>query len=271
MRLGQQQFQVEGPIARHVDDLRLALSVLRGPDRRDPEAVPTTQKSGRGRPRVGVVLDVAEHPFATRSTPEVAAAQQQAAERLGGEGYEVVEVQAPQLGEAASLWWRLAMPDFDASGFGAQIEQFADRGMKTSWLTMLDLCRELLGEAGLVEFANGYARRSLLRRQISTLMEDHPVLLLPASGEEPFPLDDDISSRSRMLELMRRQWVNLAVPVLGLPAVGMGTLARPGRAPLGVQLMGRAFEEEIVLDVAEALQRASPLALPVDPVAPARR
>lgn len=265
-RLAIEQFFVEGPIARHVEDLRLALDVIAGPDPRDPATVSATRLNGSGRPRIGVVLDVGEQPFATHSTAEVLTAQREAAERLASAGYEVVEVQAPQLGELASLWWQLAMPDFAASWFVAGLEEFADAGMKTKWQNMVDVCRETLGEIGVAEFANGYARRSLLRQEISVLMEDYPVLLLPASGEAPFPHGDDISSPERTRELMRRQWVNLAVPVLGLPAVGMGTHARPGLAPLGVQLMGRAFEEDTVLGVADSLHSATALPVPVDPV-----
>lgn len=96
-------------------------------------------------------------------------------------------------------------------------------------------------------------------------MRDYPVLLMAASGEPPFTLGDDISSKERTHELMRHQWPNLAIPALGLPAVGVATQSRPGKAPLGVQLVGRAFAEETVLDVAEVLHAGSGITTPVDP------
>lgn len=264
-RLSTREFFVEGPLARHVDDLRLALSVLAQSDPRDPAATPNATAERLTRPRIGVVLDPGEFPFASRNVPEVDVSVREAADRLAAAGYDVVEVAAPALGEVASLWWKLVMPDLDGMGFGAQVDQFAGAGMATKWHHMLDLTREAYGDPTVAEYLDGYAQRSVLRLQVSSLMRDYPVLLMAASGEPPFTLGDDISSKERTHELMRHQWPNLAIPALGLPAVGVATQSRPGKAPLGVQLVGRAFAEETVLDVAEVLHAGSGITTPVDP------
>ncbi|WP_167444054.1 hypothetical protein [Streptomyces diastatochromogenes] len=46
----------------------------------------------------------------------------------------------------------------------------------------------------------------------------------------------------------------------------MATQTRPGKAPLGVQLIGRAFAQETVLDLAEVLHANSGIVTPVEPV-----
>ncbi|HKP40507.1 amidase [Mycobacterium sp.] len=271
MPLATREFFVEGPIARTVDDLRIALRILQRPDPRDPEAAapPAEIISSGTRPRIAVVRDPGDHAFAIPNLAEVDSALSEAAERLAALGYDVVELRIPELGEAATLWWQLTITEFDTTGYGAGLEQFGDTGMRTKWNNMVSLVREAFGEVGIRDLLGGYYRRTFVRRRLSELMVDHPVLLLPSSGEPPFRLGDDVSSRERTRELMCHQWPNLAVPLLGLPAVGMGTHVRPGAAPLGVQLVGRGFADETVLSVAEDLQRVSGVVTPIDPRPPA--
>jgi amidase len=270
MALAVREFLVEGPIARTTDDLRIALQILQRPDPRDPDAAPPPPKatSSDVRPRIALVRDPGDHAFAIPNVAEVDSALTAAAERLAAQGYDVVELRIPELGEAATLWWQLAITEFATTGYGTQLEQFADAGMRTKWQNMVTLTREAFGEVGIGDLLAGYHRRAFLRRRLSELMVVHAVLMLPSSGEPPFRLGDDISSRERTHELMCHQWPNLAVPVLGLPAVGMGTHLRPSGAPLGVQLVGRGFAEETVLSVAEDLQRVSGLVTPIDPRPP---
>ena len=266
LRLAVQEFFVEGPLALHIEDLRLALSILAQDDPRDPTAASSAVAVRTERPRVGVVVDPGSFPFAGKNRPEVDSAVRSAADTLATAGYDVVEVDAPMLGEAASLWWKLTMPDFDSLGFGAQVDQFAGEGMKTKWHHMLDLVHDAYGNITLPDFLDGYARRALLRHQLSMFMVDFPVLLVPSSGQPPFPLGSDITSKDRTHKLMSHQWPNPAVPLLGLPAVGLATQARPGKAPLGVQLIGRAFAEQTILDAAEVLHASSGIVTPIEPM-----
>ncbi|GCB49888.1 hypothetical protein SNL152K_7231 [Streptomyces sp. NL15-2K] len=54
-------------------------------------------------------------------------------------------------------------------------------------------------------------------------------------------------------------------PFLGLPGLGIGAV-RDGGAPLGIQLIGRAFDEESLFQAAEVIERRSGLTTPIDPV-----
>jgi len=269
MRISSREFQVDGPIARHVDDLRLALSILAKADPRDPEATPGFTATRMANPRIGVVLDPGDAPFAGPSTPEVEKSVREVADTLRAAGYEVDEIEVPQLGEAASLWLRLAFADFVLSGLGDQIDEFADEGMQFKFKSVVSLVEEAYGPTDLRTFLEGHERRSLIRRELSELMAQHPVLLLPNSGEPAFALGSDVTSRDRVHELLRHQWPNLGVPFMALPGVGIATHVRPHLSPLGVQLIGRAFDEETLLDIAGTLQQRLPVPSPVEPVPPA--
>jgi amidase len=111
----------------------------------------------------------------------------------------------------------------------------------------------------------GYHRRGGLRREVSTFMETYPLILTPTSGEAPFRLDDDIVSVERTAELMAHAWPGMSVPVLGLPALGIAA-TRDNGAPVGVQIVGRAFDEETVFRAGEVIEDRSGIATPIDPV-----
>ena len=55
-----------------------------------------------------------------------------------------------------------------------------------------------------------------------------------------------------------------AINLLGLPSVAVPTGTVDG-LPMGVQLVGRRFREDLCLDAAEAIESRHPLATPVDP------
>jgi len=64
--------------------------------------------------------------------------------------------------------------------------------------------------------------------------------------------------------VMRAQESQFAVPVLGLPAVSVPT-GLAGALPIGVQLIGPRFREDLVLDAAEVIEARCPPITPIDP------
>src|SRR3954468_9657834 len=77
-----QQFNVQGPMARTVEDLRLALDVMAAPSPRDPWHVPGSEATGPRRVSVALPADTA---------PSIVAAVRAAADALAATGYEVVD------------------------------------------------------------------------------------------------------------------------------------------------------------------------------------
>ncbi|WKX08631.1 amidase family protein [Streptomyces sp. NL15-2K] len=93
-------FAVEGPIARTVGDVRLALRVMQAPDPRDPIAVPFESPrydAGQTPKRVAIVTDPGTHSFAGRGRPETEDAVRVAGTWLAESGYQVEEVSLPLL------------------------------------------------------------------------------------------------------------------------------------------------------------------------------
>lgn len=260
-------FAVEGPIARTVGDLRLALSVMQAPDPRDPIIVPSDihrQDTDQAPKRVAIVTDPGTGPFARPAGLEAAGAVRAAGAWLSEAGYQVEEVELPVLGQAAALWWKLVLTESRVIGLLDEIERIEEAEISRAFELMRAVADEAFGEVSFADFLAGWNRRHLLRRQLSEFMAEFPILLLPNSGEPPFPLGADLESIDRVRELTADQWPNTAVPLLALPGLGMAAATSDG-APLGIQLIGRAFDEEALFQAGEAIEQRSRITTPIDP------
>ncbi len=101
-------------------------------------------------------------------------------------------------------------------------------------------------------------------RRLQVATEDHPLLLTPVSAEQAFLDDADIIDRESGQRVVAAQWPCVAVPTVGFPAASVPTGVADG-LPVGVQLIGRRFREDTILDAAEVLEaRCGPLT-PVEP------
>lgn len=265
--LATQEYVVQGPLARRVDDLRLGLAAMQDADPRDPSTVPlarigeTVTAAGSAPVRVAMVLDPGGPGLAGRTGAEAEAATRAAADWLRGAGHEVEEVALPELGEAASLWWKLALAEL-ALGLRAEAQRVGSEHSKTFFELMFTVHESAFGPVGLPEFLAGQARAGMLRRRVSEVMVDYPLILTPMSGEPPFRVGEDVESVERVAEMMAYAWPSMSVPVLRLPALGLGATRTSG-APVGVQLIGRPFADDLVLDVGEVIEARSGIVTPV--------
>ena len=116
----------------------------------------------------------------------------------------------------------------------------------------------------LKTFIEGYARRGTLIRELATILEEYPIILLPVSAEQAFEQDADIESVESMHRLMNAQASMMAIPVLGFPALSVPTGVVNG-LPTGVQLLGRRFDEDTLLDAATIIEARAGSFTPIDP------
>ena len=252
---------VEGPLARSVADVRLALRGMAGADPRDPFSVPGTPVAPEPpRPlRVGVVRDVG----VAAAAPVVTEALDAAAAWLAAAGYDVREVELPLLAEAHRLWFLLSMEGSRPAV--PMLDGLGDDRLRRAVQSYLDVETDFWGSApGPTGLLEGYARRATLMRRLGEFLADCPFLLTPVSTEPPFPQDADLVPPDGMRTVCAAVWPMTAVPVLGFPAVAVPTGA-PDGLPVGVQLIGRRFDEERLLDAAEVIEARAGTCTPVDP------
>jgi Asp-tRNA(Asn)/Glu-tRNA(Gln) amidotransferase A subunit family amidase len=96
--------------------------------------------------------------------------------------------------------------------------------------------------------------RDLLRARFLQQMESWPVLLMPVTTAPAFRHGEGgwrAGDPANYLVTMRfTQWFNL----LGLPAAVVPVAHLPEGLPIGVQVVGRPYEEEVVLEVASVIE-----------------
>ena len=261
--LSVQSMLVQGPLARTVADLRIALDAMSGFDPRDPFTAPVALASASEplpRPvRVGLLRDVG----VATPQPAVNDALDTAAGWLADAGYVVEEVELPLLAEAYRLWYLLCMEEFRQ--IMPLVEEIGDEGMKRAAATYYAAAKEWWGERpGLEDYMNGYARRGTLIGRLQAFMEDYPLVLLPVSAEQAFEHDADIASIESGLRVVAAQWSMMAIPTLGFPAISVPT-GVADRLPVGVQLLGGRFREDTVFDGAEVVEARGGVFTPIDP------
>lgn len=245
---------VVGPMARTVADLKILFEVMQGPEDGDACAAPVPlrwpDESQVNKLRVGYF----EGDGRTPVTPEIRAAVKIAADALRESGLEVEPFRPEGLEEARVLWTKFFVKC--AGMLIAPMFQHRERDRSPTLKRFLEWSAaepELTGDSLL----DAWIRRDVLRGEFLAQMQRHPILLCPAAaipafrhGERRWQIDG--KTVSYLDAWSYTEWFNL----LGNPAAVVPVSHTPEGLPIGVQIVGRPWEEEQVLAVAEILEGA---------------
>lgn len=247
--IGAQLMAVSGPHARSIEDLRLSLEVMAGADIRDPSYVPAPLDSG-DYPRRAALCPF---PDGMKTVPEVEAAIRDAAARLADAGWEIVEKDSPPLREPARLQLHLWLAEMRLGG-GEAVAREGDPDA----IHVFGEMQRLSPAPSLEEVLHALQARMGFQREWQEFLADTPVLICPVSAEPPFPDQLDIEDYPRTL---KAQLVQVGLPLMGLPGLSVftGFTDTPSsRAPLGAQLIGARFREDVLLDAAAEIEARGP-------------
>jgi amidase len=255
-----QLMSVQGPLARCVRDVRLGFEAMAQPDPRDPWWVPAPLAGPVVPPpiRVAVVSEAADLGGAAPS-PAVAAALAHAARALADAGYEVVTDRTPGFTRPFELWLEMLVPEFRRF-MQADFERDGDDGVRTAMRFLVECAPDRGPEAHL----KALAERAGLVRAWSVFLADTPLVVAPVCTEQAYVQGFDLESAARTHEIWQQSATLMAVPVLGLPAMAVPTGVANG-LPVGVQVIGRRFREDLCLAAAQAIEERSPRITPIDP------
>lgn len=253
-----QMSAVQGPLARSVQDIVLAMQALSAPDPRDIWQIPTADAafSIAHRPR-RVAMQAETSDCAV--DPAITAAIRKAGAMLAEAGYEVEEVEIPSLTEAANLW-RLVLGNEMRSGLQPLVEELGDAKIKRSIEVLLDGVPELDRDG----FLKAFARRSTMLREWQMFLETYPLVLTATSWVLPLAVGEDQRDDLDFDEFYRQLAPTTATPILGLPGLSAPT-GFEGRLPVGVHLIAGRHREDVLLDAGAVIERATGRINPVDP------
>jgi amidase len=254
--IGPQISAVSGPLARTIGDLRVALAAMSGFDARDPWWVPAPLEGPAMPKRVALCFN----PDGLETVAEVKAAVADAAKRLERAGWTVEEVATPPLREPADLQTKLWLGD----GYEAQLEA-AEREGDPGALACLRGNRSKVFPFDATTLSKVLVRRATLTREWLLFLEKYPVLLMPVSGELPFPDHLDRKDEASFTRVWQAQVPQIAIPFMGLPGLTVST-GLVGRVPVGVQLVAGRYREDLCLLAGEAIEAGGTPSAPIDPV-----
>lgn len=245
-----------GPIARTVRDCALALSAMAGPDPRDPSCLdqPVPQfLPPETLDLKGVRIGMPENFFFEKVDPQVDNAVHFMAYRAEDLGAELVPLRVPDgtqlnmiaqvtlLAEAASVHEPYLRRQ--RSKYSAEVSGLLDMGRVLSATDYLQAQRLRARIRGVY---------SQLLQRVDCLLTPATPMVAPNIGQNEVALGGETEdTRLAATRLVR------GVNALGLPALSMPAGFTQGGLPIGMQLIGRPFDEAGLLRIGAALEDAT--------------
>jgi Asp-tRNA(Asn)/Glu-tRNA(Gln) amidotransferase A subunit family amidase len=252
---------VAGPMARSVADVRLLFEVLAGYDDRDPLSAPVELRLPEiGGARIGVLETFYDIPV----QPSVRRAIREAAALLAGLGF-VVDAFRPEGLERAPNLWSFFFAELNAR---ASKERIAGREAEAHWTYTENLDRLLeRPPASGWQVIESLAARDRMRRTLVEQMRNVPFLLMPVSSIAAFPhRERKFATEAKPIGLFQAMMPATAFNLLGVPALTVPFTLDEQGMPVAVQIVGRPWEEEALLELGSALETArGPFQAPPEP------
>jgi aspartyl-tRNA(Asn)/glutamyl-tRNA(Gln) amidotransferase subunit A len=243
-----------GPLTPTVRDSAFMMSAIAGPDRLDIYPTQTNTTSWIDQIEDGVVgLRIAFSPDFGHAVvnPEIAAATRRSVEILTGLGAIVDEVQIDfsDCRDSFLTLWDAAIGR-TLNGVPAEQWKLSDPGLVAT-------C-----ERGQVitaqQFLDADAVRAQATLKLSRLLDQYDILISPQLPLTAFPIGSDVADPSTQSHWV--DWTPFTYPInmTRHPAATVPTGLASDGLPMAVQLVGRHFDDRLVLRVARALEKAQP-------------
>jgi aspartyl-tRNA(Asn)/glutamyl-tRNA(Gln) amidotransferase subunit A len=269
-----------GPLARTVGDAALALSVLAGPDTMDStssqEPVPDYLAALTGN-AAGVRVGVPRAFVLEGVDAGVRAAFEHALEVVQAQGATLVDIDLPHAKYAIPVYYLVCTAEassnlarYDGVKYGHR-SSTASEGLKALYSRTRDegfgpevKRRIMLGtyvlSAGYYDafYLKAQQVRTLVRQDYERAFASVDLVAMPTTPTPPFKLGEKTADP---LQMYLADIFTVSVNLAGLPGIsipcGFAAQAESGPLPIGLQLVGRMFDEATILRVADAYERAT--------------
>ena len=264
-----------GPIARTADDAALMLSVMAGHDSKDSTsaengfAVDGELKPiiGDGKKlRVGVIKEFA----GVQISPDMKRLFDARIADLKSAGAEIIEVSIPNILDALAAYYIIAPAEassnlarYDGMRYGLRVEgaDLIDTYKKTRAAgfgtevqrRMIVGTAVLSSESYEVYFMQAARVRRMIADSFANAFDQCDLIICPASAGTAMPLDSDLTP----LEYYALDLFTVAMNLAGVPACSVPAGLAENGLPLGLQIVGRRFDDMRVLQLTKHIQEFS--------------
>ncbi|CAN1507182.1 GatA Asp-tRNAAsn/Glu-tRNAGln amidotransferase A subunit and related amidases [Burkholderiaceae bacterium] len=264
-QLGWYTMSVAGPMARTVEDLALAMSVMSGPDDRSPIAIDTPgsiftaplQRNFKAC-RIAYSEDLGGLPV----EPEVRKVMQASRAVFESLGCEVVndEIDLAEAGEIFMLWraWRTELR------IAPLLKDHKDQ-LKDTVIWNAEQGLDLTGP----QLARAEAKRTEIYHRMRAFMSRYEYLVLPVNQVLPFSVDLDYPREINGVKMNTYiDWQKTAyfISAMGNPAISVPAGFTDSGLPVGVQIVGGHRQDFAVLQLAHAFEQATQFGLKRPPM-----
>jgi len=263
-----------GPITKDVRDSALMLNAIAGHDPQDSTSAPLSVPDFTavlGRDIKGLKIGIPKEYFIEGIDPEVSRAVREAIRTLESLGAIPAEVSLPHTGYAVATYYVLATSEASSNlarydgvkyGFRAEGKDLMDMYMKTRAQGFgAEVKRRIM--LGTYALSSGYYEayykkaqqvRTLIKKDFEDAFGKVDVIVTPTSPTAAFRIGEKTADP---LQMYLTDIFTISVNLAGVPAISVPCGFTSGNLPVGLQFIGRHFDEESVLKVAYAYEGAT--------------
>jgi len=264
-----------GPLAGSVEDCALLLQAVAGYDPLDSTSVDTPvpdYTAGLGQGVAGMKIGLPKEYFIDGLDADVQAAVDRAIETYRQLGAEIVEISLPHTDYAVACYYLIATAEassnlarYDGVRYGARVDQ--GQGLIEMYMQSRaagfgpEVKRRIM--LGTYALSSGYYDayylkaqkvRTLIRRDFLDAFEKVDVILTPVAPTPAFGLGEKTADP---LQMYLSDIFTIPVNLAGTCAMSLPCGFSSQSLPIGLQLIGRPFSEEVLLQAGQAFERAT--------------
>jgi aspartyl-tRNA(Asn)/glutamyl-tRNA(Gln) amidotransferase subunit A len=262
-----------GPVTRDVTDAAILLGAVAGFDRFDSTSVDTPVPDYRAKLEDGVKglkIGLPKEYFIEGLDPDVKKALDEAIAVYRAQGAEIREVSLPHTEYAVATYYLVATAEASSNLARYDGVRFGHRTADAKGLTEMfaktraegfgaEVKRRIM--LGTYALSSGYYDayylkaqkvRTLIRQDFTAALSEVDVLLTPVAPTPAFRIGEKVADP---LQMYLSDIFTIPVNLAGTCAMSLpGGISKDG-LPIGVQLIGRPFGEEAILQAARAFER----------------
>ena len=265
-----------GPITKDVTDAAIMMNAIAGYDPLDSTSanvpVPDYMKALKKKDVKKLRIGLPNEYFGEGLNPEVEHAVRTAVDVLKELGGEIKEISLPTTRAAVAAYYLIATAEassnlarYDGIKYGLRTKQsndLLDMYMKTRQEGFGPEVKRriMLGtyalSAGYYDAYYGKAQavRTLIRRDFDAAFKDVDLIVTPVTPTCAFKLGEKVQNP---LEMYLSDIYTISVNLAGIPAISIPCGFSTAGLPIGLQLIGRPFEEDLVFRGAHAYEQAA--------------
>lgn len=263
-----------GPITKDVTDCAHILNIISGRDEMDStsvnEEVPDFTKALVEDVK-GLKVGIPKEYFVKGMDPDVEKTVREAIDKLKELGAEIVEISLPNTDYAISTYYLISPAEaatnlarYDGVSYGERAEDAADlvemmTKTRTQYLGEEVKRRIMIGNYALsagyydAYYLKALKVRRLIKEDFDKAFEQVDVIVCPTAPTPAYKIGEKISNP---LEMYLQDACTVPLNLAGLPGISVPCGYSSDNMPIGLQIIGKALDEETILRVAYTYEQS---------------